>query len=39
MLYAIIYQVGDDEAQVHIEQMGILTDWKEDDSMEINSLR
>lgn len=39
MLYAIIYQLGDDVARAHIEQMGILTDRKEDDPEDIRNLR
>ena len=39
MLYAIIYQLGDDAARAHIAQMGILTDRKEDDPEDIRNLR
>ena len=35
MIYAIIYQLGDAEAKKHIEEMGILTDQKSDDPIDI----
>ncbi|MFC6037917.1 hydrolase [Paenisporosarcina macmurdoensis] len=39
VLYAIIYHLGDNEARLHIDQMGILTDRKSDDPKEIRDFR
>jgi len=39
MIYRIIYQLGDAEAKEHIEEMGILTDRKSDDPIDIQHLR
>lgn len=39
VLYAIIYHLGDDAARYHIDEMGILTDYKTDEPKVIQDFK